>query len=392
MLRYEMRIIIIRASVNAYASPPMERFFIPRFLFLLIFCLTVPAWGDLPDSRHGSLETLPPPFTLEGGTTLVAQQGNRADLDASWSASLDLVLTWPAAGGNWTLYLEGSTTPAAGALATEIGEVNADLGSALGPGGRGRLQLSVLHYAHPLAVGVITLGLLDPAGFLDRSEVAGDETRQFLAAALVNDAAIAMPSYHLGVAWHLDAQPHRPGLTLILGGSHGLAEVDGRYGELFDFTAPDKGLFAAAELYGPWRSGFWRLGAWHNGARQPRLDGAGRKSNQGAYLLVDGTRGAWGWNLRLGLADQQVAEVARFAALAVTRSAGALTAGLGLAWRGAAPDLPDAADGWHAECWVRFEPRPGLEITPDLQWLRHPGLAGGAPDLWVGGVRVTWTF
>ncbi|MBA1333320.1 hypothetical protein QQ73_20495, partial [Candidatus Endoriftia persephone str. Guaymas] len=91
-----------------------------------------------------------------------------------------------------------------------------------------------LHYAISLASGELVAGLIDASSFLDASEVANDETAQFLGAGFVNNPTIEFPDYSLGAVWHYDATVDHPGLTLLLSSSHGLADNDGKYDQLFD--------------------------------------------------------------------------------------------------------------------------------------------------------------
>ena len=48
--------------------------------------------------------------------------------------------------GEWTLYVEGSTTPHSDGVSNLLPDTNADAGTALDGDGKGRLQVSVLHY------------------------------------------------------------------------------------------------------------------------------------------------------------------------------------------------------------------------------------------------------
>ena len=364
---------------------------LPLAALTLLFSGLVRA--DQPDTRHGAVEDGWTAFSFEGGLTLTGQHARNPEIRDEAGLSLDLVATLPMGGGVWTVYVEGSTTPRGEGVTDQLPEVNADMGTALDGDGRGRLQLSVLHYTHSLTGGAITLGLLDDAGFIDRSEVANDETRQFMGAEFVNNPTIALPDYNLAAAWHYDATDPFPGLTLLLGSSHGLGDSDGRYTNLVRPYQDGKGIFAAAEGYGHFRQMLWRLGAWINSADYPRLDDeTAAGSNYGLYLNVDGDQRSVRWNLRLGWANPRVSEASIFAAGALEYSPGAATLGLGVAWTGASPDLEAGADRVHLECYARFDVLPGLEITPDLQWVRHSGMDREKGNQWVGGVRVTSVF
>ncbi len=362
-------------------------------LFLLALGVAPPALSDPTDTRHGTVEESGTPIPLEGGFTTTWQHAGRSGIHDEAGVSIDLVATLPMGSGTWTLYLEGSTTPGKEGVTSRLPEVNADIGTALNAKGKGRLQISELHYSLLLPVGELTLGLLDPAGFLDRSEVANDETRQFLAAPFVNNPTIGLPDYHLAVAWHHHATENRPGITLELGSAHGLADNGGRYAELVRLGADGKGVFFAAEGYGHLRRVLWRLGFWVNGADHPPLDGSGRPGHaHGFYATLDGELERLRWNLRGGWADARVSAATTFAALAVEHPLPGVTLGAGFAYTGASPELEGGADRLQLEGYARFETRSGLEITPDIQWVRHSDLRKEAGNTWVAGVRLTWSF
>jgi hypothetical protein len=354
-------------------------------------------FADEPDTRHGAVEDGHKDLSFEGGITLTGQHASDGRIDAELSASLDLVATLPMGPGLWTLYVEGNTTPRNNGVSSILGEVNTDIGSALDEDGSGRLQVSELHYAFSLASGELVAGLIDASSFLDASEVANDETAQFLGAGFVNNPTIEFPDYSLGAAWHYDATADHPGLTLLLASSHGLADNDGKYGQLFDLGDDGKGAFAAAEAYGYFGWGIWRLGAWSNTADHTRLDGSSdQENNWGLYGVADGGFGETRWNLRLGWADASVSESGDFIAITLEQPAGPATLGAGIARTGASSNLTGGDDSLQAELYARFELTGGVQITPDLQWIRNSGLDGSGSShdrsIWVAGVRAGYTF
>ena len=367
--------------------------FLPRCFLAIALLALQSASADQPDTRHGAVEDGGTTLSFEGGFTATWQHARAGHIDDEAAASLDLVATLPMGGGIWTLYVEGSTTPAANGVTAWLPEANADVGTALDGDGRGRLQVSVFHYTHPLQGGQITAGLLDPTGFLDRSEVANDETRQFLGASFVNDRVIEFPDYHLALAWHRDATSKQPGFTLLLGSSHGLTDNSGSYGGLVHPMDRGKGVFAAAEGYGYLGSAIWRLGIWTNTADHPRLEDPQREGiNRGIYGVMDGALGQTRWNLRLGWTDPRISTASTFIALTLKRNLGIATVGLGVARTGVSPEKPDGASMLQAEFYARFETPWGVEISPDLQWLRHSNLDPDSGDHWVAGVRATYLF
>ena len=370
--------------------------FLPLFRTALLFLVLIsrPLLADQPDTRHGSVEDGRTTLSFEGGFTLTWQHASASHIDDEAAGSLDLVATLPMGGGIWTLYVEGSTTPATHGVSAWLPEANADVGTALNSDGHGRLQVSVLHYTHPLQGGQITAGLLDPTGFLDRSEVANDETRQFLGTSFVNNTVIEFPDYHLALTWHHNATLKSPGITLLAGSSHGLTDNDGSYAGLVHANEKGKGVFAAAEGYGYLDRILWRFGIWCNTADHPRLDDPSRNSsNWGLYTSVDGNLdGGFRWNIRLGWTTPKVSEATNFVALVLEHSMPLATIGAGISRTGAAPDLEKGAATLQAEFYARFDTPWGLEISPDVQWIRNSGLDRGAGDNWVAGIRATYLF
>ncbi len=347
--------------------------------------------ADQPDTRHGAVEDGHTYYSIEGGMTLTWQHASRKYMDDELSGSVDLVATFPLRSGTITLYLEGSTTPKDNGVGSWLPEANADLGTALDDGGKGRVQISALHYSLDTGTSVLTLGLLDATGFLDRSSVANDETRQFLGTSFVNNPTIEFPDYHLAIAWHYQASPNKPGFTLLAGSSHGLGDNEGNYRRLAELNTGDKGLFTTLELYGYTSGALWRLGVWRNGASHPDLDGKGNGSSQGVYTSVDFDLHDQKWNLRAGWADPSVSLAQGFISLSTEQRLNQWYWGAAFSHTWASRDT-DASDMLHAEVYARYEVFPGLEISSDLQWIKNSGFAQGMGDSWVAGIRTTWLF
>jgi len=361
-----------------------------RALLLFFACYPLglpPVAADQPDTRHGTTIITHPGYSHEGGFTLIAQDSNNPQWALDLSGSLDLVAHLPMGSGYWTLYVEGSTTPAANGVGAWLPQANADLGSALNAKGHGRVQLSVIHFTHPFAGGALSLGLLDAAGFLDRSEVANDETRQFLALEFVNNPTLKRPDYHLGAAWHFNATRRHPGLTLVAGSSHGLAENGGRYDELVKVSAPDKGLFFAAEGYGYISRYLWRIGLWANTAPTDH-----QKHHGGVYFNLDGNEERLRWNLRAGAADAGSNDPKAFLALAGETSLKTAALGVGVAWSRFPRAMPTHENQFHIESYLRFDITRNLCISPHLQWLWPSPQDSGPKAIWILGVRLTQLF
>lgn len=371
------------------------------FISVSLLCgLFVSAAAHEVDTRHGVITDALPALTTEGGisASLQAVRGDRARNELQ--ASFDWLSSLPLGAGRFTLYVEGSTTPQQDGVSAMFPVANGDAGTALDGTGSGRLQVSEAYYIQPLEAGSLYAGLIDPTAFLDGSSVANDETHQFIASPLVNNPSIAFPDYTLGVAWHGNSDPQRPGWLLFIGSSHGLGDnPKASYPELFDVTAAGKGVFAAFEGYLPHNAWTLRPGVWLNTARQPRLEQpTEQEDNYGVYLSVDGASGDLQWNLRLGAANDTVSRIAQFAALAVQYPFAGVQWGLGVAqsyWSERAEDRP-ATVSTQAELYSRFELAENLTLTPALQYLRKPDRADDLDSergpVWLAGLRVSWRF
>lgn len=372
-------------------------------LGVLPLFFTLPVWSN-PDPehievRHGAVTEQEHPVAVEGGITAVLQRADDSAVDSELLASFDLVTTFPAAGGKWVVYVEGNTSPRNRGVSALLGEANADAGSALDRDGNGRLQVSELHYFHALGEGLLVTGLLDVTGTLDTSEVANNETQQFLSSSLVNNPTIGFPDYSLGVVYNREFDESR-GYSLAVTSSHGLADnPDASYTQLVDIGAKGKGVFAAAEGLWPAAGTQLHLGVWVNTADHARLDGRpGTKQNYGLYLVADGKMGNSLWNVRAGLANDEVSQAAQFLSAALERPMHQATLGLGLAFTGLSSKdtTPNLDDMVQAEGYLRFEPRANVSVTPSVQWLSNSGFdASGQPldsDQLLLSLRLNYTF
>ncbi len=342
------------------------------------------AVGDPPDVRHGSVPDGRQVLSFEGGLVMTWQHAGavRAAND-ELLASLDLVATLPKGNGVWTLYVEGDVTPSPAGSSTLDPVVNADAGTALDGEGAGRLQVSGLHYSHPVGEGSVTFGLLDPARFLDASEVANDETRQFLAAALVNNPTIGLPDYTLGAAYHYDAEQWSPGITLLFADGAGLAGGKGSYAELFSLQG---GLFSALELYWQPAPLTMRLGGWH---RTLPMSGTNGGERRGFYALAEGELEGLRWNLRGGIAGGVEVQTDSYVAVATALPFGDVTVGAGWAYL----DRKGGTPVEQVECYVRADVGEALQLTADLQWLEQAEREGEVfRGLTVTGFRLAFLF
>jgi hypothetical protein len=372
--------------------------FLPLF-FLFVLSLGTPVFADEVAVRHGSVLEGGNGVTVEGGLTATAQRANDERARSEILGSFDLVSTLSNGLGTWTIYVEGSTSPRAEGVSSRLGEANADAGTALDRDGKGRLQVSELYYMRPIAGIEIYAGLLDATGFFDASDVANDETTQFLGASFVNNPSIIFPDYTLGIALHREPSGHVPGLTVFLGSSHGLADNPrASYAELVEVQEQGKGVFAAAELYWQINTHRLRLGVWNNSADYVRLDESDNKEyKQGIYTMYDGQLWNGRWNLRVGIANQRVSEIANFTALALEYPVWKITAGLGLARVGSSKYLQNSVGNTvQAEFYARVSLPWDIDVTASVQMINNSGFdhSGDVIDsrALVYSMRLGYTF
>jgi hypothetical protein len=324
---------------------------------LLALCLPSLSVADEPAQRHGAVQQQT--LNLQIGLTWVSSLASDNRVGGDNTLSTDFVVTKWFGENMLTVYAEGSTTPPGNAV---LAEGNGEAGTALGGDDSGRFQVSELHIKRLTTWGEFNYGpLLDAASYLDSSEVANDETSKFLAPTLVNNTTIQMPDYTLGLVAHYHSVNHRPGFTLFVSASHGLADNPNRsYRELYELNADGKGEFVALEAYLYRQKSILRLGAWTRAVS----DGS-----RGVYANADLYRGKAGnWNLRWGQAQGGADIVSDFISIAWEKSFAGKLAGLGHAHQVSA--------GVHAsttEAYLRLVVDDGLELTPAVQWLENPG-------------------
>ncbi len=377
----------------------MNTYLLPLTL-LLIAPLTM---ADEPIKRHGVIDDDQPNIQVEGGFTATYQQASDDRIHDEATGSFDLLASFPNGMGHWSIYIEGNLSPRENGVSTMLGEANADAGTALDQDAKGRLQVSELHYAMSFDKSHLTLGLIDPSCTLDASDVANDETSQFIGASFVNNPTIAFPDYALGGCFHYKETANRPGLNIVLTSSHGLADnPNASYSELVDLDAEGKGHFAVAELYWTTTISRWHIGIWSNNARHEYLDGSGQTGhNRGAYLSTDHYFGETKLNLRIGAANNEVSAAARFAALALETPLLGQALGIGFAHTNVSDKLKTASgsgidDTQQAEAYIRFAPANNWHITPSIQQIQNSGFDDSAMhydrDIVIYSLRSSYQF
>ncbi len=181
------------------------------------------------------------PAALDWSVTGVSQVSNDDAADPDATGSFDAVGYMRAGPGFLLVQAEGSTSENRGRVSGQFPPSNADAATAVDEDGDGRIQLSQVNYTQVNETFAFAAGLLDPSCYLDFSDIANDETWDFLAQPFTNNLAIAFPDYTLGGAVHLHTE-QAVGLTLFLSSSNGLGDKDkASYSNLVDVTNPARG-------------------------------------------------------------------------------------------------------------------------------------------------------
>jgi porin len=353
-----------------------------------------------PDTlRHGAIPATVETAEISAGTTMTLQHASDSRLDDELLASVDIVSAIPTRNGQWLLYVEGNTSPRQQGISSLLPEANQDAATAVDRDGHGRLQVSVLHYLWYLGQNALVVGLINPAGPIDNSDIANNETSQFLATTLVINPTIAHPDYALGMVYFYKPEHSKLDFTFLLSSSHGLTDNPNRsYAELVDVTAAGKGVFACAELV--WRGAqhTWRSGVWVQTAGNAYLNGsANTADNYGVYLNSDHLLGQFRLNLRLGLANPKLSEAAQFIGLAMDHALGKNHAGLGYTYTFVSDEVgAGKGDRIQLEAYYRVDLADNLSITPSLQHIRNSGFDNTGTTIDSGinviSVRTSYAF
>ena len=151
--------------------------------------------------RHGTIPGRTPALAVNSGTIVTLQDASDSRIYNEGLASVDIVATLRTGNGRWLLYVEGETSPRSQGVSSLLPEANQDAGTAVDRDDNGRLQVSELNYLWNLGESALAMGLLNPAGPVDNSDVANNEASEFLAKTLVNNPTIAFPDYALGMVY-----------------------------------------------------------------------------------------------------------------------------------------------------------------------------------------------
>ncbi len=372
---------------------------LPLIIFALCFITTnVFATNDELEPRHGTIKSSHA-LSIEGGFTSIAQVTSDNRIQDEWLTSFDLLTVLKKGNSEWFLFVEGNTSPRIDGVSLTISEANNDAGSATDKDNKGRFQVSELHYSFPFQQGRVNIGLINPAGNIDGSEIANDETSQFISTVLVNNPTIDLPDYAIGAAFNYEFQS-KLAVTLLLSSSHGLADnPDKSYSQLVDVNATGKGSFIAAEFH----SHHWgmdiRAGLWRNSSDHAYLDGrTGNTSNNGFYTSIDGKVRKGKWNIRFGLADKEVSQAAQFLSAAVEYPILTTTLGIGVAKTTLSDSGRNTGEGDTsvAEIYAHHALSNTFHFTPVVQWVSNSGFDQSNSrydaNLTIYSLRIGYTF
>lgn len=331
----------------------------------------------------------------------ITQTAFSENIHPDLTMSFDALIANQSHNSIWTLYIEGSTSQQPNSVSTVLPDANADAGSTLNQNENGDIQVSELHYTYIEPTFMTVTGLIDATGFLDISEVANDETGHFINSHLVNNPSIEFPDYTLGFAYHYESINQKPGMTLLLAGSHGLADnTNSSLSELFDVNAEGKGNFIAAEIYNTYessgiRGGFWLNNADHETFTTNKTDA----SNYGWFATTDFHLESGIINIRFGRANDKVSEISDFFSVAYIRPDGLNHSGLGLTYSKVSDKLQQLDnsldDQYQFEAYSRFQLNRHWHITPSLQLIYNNDFNRSStdyePDVFVASIRATWS-
>lgn len=229
----------------------------------------------------------------------------------------------------------------------------------------------------------MTVGLIDPSGYLDRTPLTNDENVQFLSVPFVNNPTIEFPDYTLGVVMQRGGSGKAPEVNAVVAASNGLADNPNvSYGQLLDVDERGRGVFVGIGAGWESTAHLVRLGAWANTQAHDPLDGAGDGDNYGVYAVYGRSIGAHGMSVRVGVANAEVAPAAAFASIAYRYRFQAHAVGLGFAmtFLSKHETAADVDDTSHVEAYLRLGLAEGLHLTTSLQRVAHSGFVADSAD------------
>lgn len=371
--------------------------FKPGAGFSLIVALLM-ATGSSVALAHGNNNA-----TFNGSLTGTYQTANTSqvygqDVHNEGNAELYLYGTMNMGAGTWNIELRGSTTPRQNGVSSFYGS-NALVGETTDGNGKGRIAATQLFYQIGDDNSQLYLGLLDPTGLLDGSNVANDEYTQFLAGAFVNNPTIGFPSFVLGTAYQGSASASL-GYTIFVGSDSGLQEGNASYSNVFDIDgyrgAYHKGAFTSAEL--DWHNNGYALkgGIWYDTGKVGELGSADATNPYGIYAIAEVPAGSGRLQFRAGLANDKAQATANFVSIAyqqpIKLSNMNTTLGVAVGRTGASSERSNADAIVQVEAYWRINVAGSFYVSPDLQYIMNPGFDSSRDNAFIAGIRMGFEF
>lgn len=246
----------------------------------------------------------------------------------------------------------------------------------------------------------------------DGNAYANDETGQFLNAALVNNPTIPFPEPGLGVLAHVQ-------LTDSWYISAGVADADSRVthtgfesafgGPADAFAIFETGLVPEIKSDKGAMWGAYRAGLWYDPRAKERLDEPGHFKRDDIGLYASGEQMIWKENAgddtqglgvfgRYGLADGEVNAIRSFWSMGLQYQGLIPTRDNDVLAFGAAQGLLGHEAGFSRtqetvlEVYYKIQVTGWMTISPDFQYIVHPGGQASVGDAVVVGARVQMSF
>ena len=197
-LLVHLPLLIALADDAPEASPGEETAAAPAEELVTIPRAELDAIHAAIEELQGAADAPALPFSTDLSATLVHQtlSGTDSDDGDHAAASFDLILEAPLwEGAVGVIDIEGLGGDGPDAVLPSFGGWNGDAGSQQDDDGLDRLAVLEAWVSTPISGDslVLTVGKVDVTGFLDPSDVANDETSQFLYGAFINSTAFEAP-------------------------------------------------------------------------------------------------------------------------------------------------------------------------------------------------------
>ncbi|MGI9569219.1 MAG: carbohydrate porin [Desulfobulbia bacterium] len=305
---------------------------------LALTILSSAATADVSRSESALIET---------GTTVVASASSQGEPEGAGAVAFDITASLPVHGGQFSFLIEAETSP----YFDNVHQVfpNADTD---------HLQVAEVHYDFVTDSGEWSIGLIDSKAYIDISDIANDDKKQFSSSVFANNPTIGIPEPGLGLSWRLPLNENRPSYSALIAASDG------------------SGAFVSIEAWQAFANTTIRLGMWGSSANQmTSMSQHSVDIDYGLYTSIDGSLALLKWNLRLGLAIPNLGASKSFIGIAneIPFAGNSLGIAFGRSkqgdhWSSGGPD-----EVKHVELYYRYELSNNLSITPCIQYRKTLG-------------------